>query len=112
MLEIFNFDEYQQKSSLTAIFPGEYALEYLSIGLVSEAGEVAGKVKKIIRDENRIISEEKRQQLSNEIGDVLWYVAQLSLELNIPLSRVATENIEKLQDREKRGQISGSGDSR
>lgn len=112
MSEIVYFDDYQNKSSLTAIFPKDSALEYLSLGLVSEAGEVAGKVKKIIRDDKYNITEERRQQLSSEIGDVLWYLAQLSLELNIPLSKIATENIEKLRDREQRGKISGSGDAR
>jgi len=110
--EIFYLDDYQHKSSLTAIFPEDSALEYLCLGLVSEAGEVAGKVKKIIRDDKYEITEERKQQLSNEIGDVLWYLAQLSLGLNIPLSRIATENIEKLKDREQRGKISGSGDAR
>lgn len=107
-----DFDEYQNKSSMTAIFPEEYALEYLCLGLVSEAGEVAGKIKKVIRDDGRKMTDGRKKQISDEIGDVLWYLAQLSLELNIPLSRVATENIAKLKDRENRGKISGSGDSR
>lgn len=109
---IVGFDEYQNKSSMTAIFPEEFALEYLCLGLVSEAGEVAGKIKKVIRDNNRQMSDEVKKQISDEIGDVLWYLAQLSLELNIPMSRIATENIDKLRDRENRGKISGSGDSR
>jgi NTP pyrophosphatase (non-canonical NTP hydrolase) len=106
------FDEYQVKSSLTAIFPKESALEYLCLGLVSEAGEVAGKIKKIIRDDKSKITEERKNEIASELGDVLWYLAQLSLELNIPLSTIANQNIEKLKDRISRGKISGSGDTR
>lgn len=107
-----NLDEYQIQSSKTAIYPEEHAIEYLVLGMCSEAGEVAGKLKKIIRDNNQIIDASKRLELSKEIGDVLWYVSQLALELNIPLSIVARQNIEKLQERSKNNSISGDGDNR
>ena len=107
-----NFTEYQMKSNMTAIYPDGKALEYLCLGLASEAGEVAGKLKKIIRDNNSEITDESRFSLSSELGDVLWYISQLALELNIPLDVVAHENIIKLQSRMDRGKISGSGDVR
>lgn len=106
------FNDYQMKSSSTAIYPDGKALEYLTLGLCSEAGEVAGKLKKVIRDNNSSITTEKRFELASELGDVLWYISQLALELNIPLDVVAHENIAKLADRKARGAISGSGDSR
>ena len=107
-----DFNDYQQKSSSTAIYPDGKALEYLALGLCSEAGEVAGKIKKVIRDDNSNLTEDKRFELASELGDVLWYVSQLALELNITLNVVAHENIAKLADRKARGAIGGSGDSR
>ena len=107
-----DFDKYQYESNKTAKYPDELAIEYLSLGMCSEAGEVAGKVKKIIRDDGRIISAEKREDLSKEIGDVLWYVSQLALELDIPLSKIAKDNITKLSKRLVENKISGSGDNR
>lgn len=107
-----DFDKYQYESNKTAKYPGELAIEYLSLGMCSEAGEVAGKVKKIIRDDGRIISSEKREELSKEIGDVLWYVSQLALELDIPLSKIAKDNLAKLSKRLVENKISGSGDNR
>lgn len=107
-----DLDQYQIQSSKTAIYPAERAVEYLVLGMCSEAGEVAGKLKKIIRDNNQIIDDAKRLELSKEIGDVLWYISQLALELNITLSSVAKQNIEKLQERSKNNSISGDGDNR
>lgn len=107
-----NFNDYQHRTSSTAIYPEEKALEYLALGLCSEAGEVAGKLKKIIRDYGSNMTEEKRFELASELGDVLWYVSQLALELNVTLDVVAHENIAKLADRKERGAIGGSGDFR
>lgn len=107
-----NFTDYQMKSDLTAVYPEDRALEYLCLGLASEAGEVAGKLKKIIRDNKSEINEDTKYSLVSELGDVLWYVSQIALELNVPLDVVAHENIAKLKDRLERGKISGSGDSR
>jgi NTP pyrophosphatase (non-canonical NTP hydrolase) len=107
-----SFDIYQEKTGETAIYPPEKALEYLTLGLCSEAGEVAGKLKKIIRDNNGIIDEDAAQKLSLEIGDVLWYVAQLATTLGLQLSEVAEDNLSKLASRKNKGTITGSGDYR
>ena len=107
-----SYDIYQEKTGETAIYPPEKALEYLTLGLCSEAGEVAGKLKKIIRDNNGIIDEDAAQKLSLEIGDVLWYVAQLATTLGLQLSEVAEDNLSKLASRKNKGTITGSGDYR
>lgn len=105
-------NDYQKKASLTAQYPQEKALEYLCLGLCSEAGEVAGKLKKIIRDNNSILSEDKKSQIISELGDVLWYLSQIASTLNVPMDLVAHQNITKLFDRKARDAISGDGDSR
>jgi NTP pyrophosphatase (non-canonical NTP hydrolase) len=112
MGDIMSFDIYQEKTGETAIYPPEKALEYLTLGLCSEAGEVAGKLKKIIRDNNGVIDEDAAQKLSLEIGDVLWYVAQLATTLGLQLSEVAEDNLSKLASRKNKGTITGSGDYR
>ncbi len=107
------FEEYQKLSRQSAKYPTCGAsFVYPTLGLASEAGEVADKFKKIIRDENGIISEHKKTEIAKELGDVLWYVSQISSELNIPLDEVAKLNLEKLRSRMERGKISGSGDNR
>ena len=110
--KIISFQDYQLKSSTTAIFPKEKALEYLALGLVSEAGEIAGKIKKIIRDDNGWVSTGKEKALLKECGDVLWYLSQLVTELDGNLDEVAQENIDKLFSRMERGKLGGSGDDR
>ncbi len=110
-----DFDEYEELATRTANFEGkqaEHALMYLGLGLTSEAGEVADKIKKIIRNDNGVISAEKRDALKSEIGDVLWYLSQLARHLQIPFSEVPMGNIEKLADRAKRSVISSDGDNR
>jgi NTP pyrophosphatase (non-canonical NTP hydrolase) len=107
-----DFDTYQEKASETAMYPSEMAIVYLSLGMASEAGEVAGKLKKIIRDKNNVLTEESAAQLIDEAGDVLWYISQLARELGYDLSEVADRNIKKLRSRIERGKISGSGDYR
>ena len=84
---------------------------YLALGL-GETGEVQGKIKKILRDDNQIISDEKREAIAAELGDVLWYVAVLAAELNLQLEDIASGNIVKLASRKQRGVIQGSGDNR
>lgn len=107
------FDEYQKLARKTAIYPdiGKNVL-YPTLGLANEAGEVAGKVKKVMRDKGGVMSKEAKKEISKELGDVLWYVAQLSTELNVSLDKIASENIKKLKSRKKRGMIGGSGDNR
>lgn len=108
-----NFDEYQKKSRKTAIYPdaGNNFI-YPTLGLVGEAGEVAEKIKKVIRDKGGKIDEETREAIKKELGDVLWYVSQIATELNISLEEAASGNISKLYDRMERGKLGGSGDNR
>ena len=82
------------------------------LGLVGETGEVADKIKKVIRDDGGKLSEEKRRDIEKELGDVLWYLANLATELNLSLDEIALKNLEKLQDRQDRGVLRGSGDNR
>jgi NTP pyrophosphatase (non-canonical NTP hydrolase) len=100
---------YQEQAKTTAIFPPERALEYLTLGLVGEAGEVANKVKKIIRDKKIFRSE---VEVASELGDVLWYCAMLADYLDTNLGTIMEDNIDKLQSRKSRGTLGGSGDRR
>ena len=104
---------YQEKACETAIFPKHKAMEYLTLGLTGEAGEIANKVKKFIRDgaaQDEYLA--KRIEIGYEIGDVLWYCAVLAKEMEMDLGHIMEKNLEKLADRHKRGKISGSGDHR
>ena len=104
---------YQEKACDTAIFPKEKATEYLTLGLTGEAGEIANKVKKFIRDgaaQDEYLA--KRIEIGYEIGDVLWYCAVLAEELEMNLGHIMENNLQKLADRKKRGTLSGSGDNR
>lgn len=107
------FTEYQLKSRGTAIYPeaGKNII-YPVLGLVGEAGEIANKVKKIQRDDRGELSQERRQALRDELGDVLWYLAQVSTELNLNLDDIASDNLSKLFSRKERGVLQGSGDAR
>ena len=100
-------NEYLKQAITTKIYPAGLAIPYVTLGLMGEAGEVAEKVKKIIRDNNGEISEEQRLNLGKEIGDVLWYVAALCDELNLDFNQVAQDNIDKLQSRKERGVLGG-----
>lgn len=100
-------EAYQKLTKETAIYPKEQALVYLTLGLTSEAGEVAGKVKKMIRDGGINVMD-----TIDEIGDVFWYMARLCDELNVSAEDVLQRNIQKLMDRKERGVIKGSGDKR
>jgi len=104
--------EYQQRSRRTAEYPRDAWLSYPALGLAGEAGEVAEHVKKAIRDDGGSVSEERRAAMAKELGDVLWYVAQITSELGLELEDVARENLEKLSSRQRRGVLSGSGDER
>ena len=108
-----DFSDYQTRSRRTAKYPSiGHAVIYPTLGLASEAGEVAGKIKKIFRDKGGNISLEDRTALQSELGDVLWYLAQVCTELEISLDEVAGSNLEKLLSRLERGKISGEGDDR
>lgn len=106
-------NEYQRLASKTAIYPDIASrFVYPTLGLSGEVGEITNKIKKIFRDENGVLSNEKREELKKELGDVLWYVSQLAKDLNLNLEDIATENIEKLQKRQQLNVLSGSGDNR
>jgi len=104
--------DYQRLSRRTAEYPRTGWLAYPALGLAGEAGEVAEHAKKAIRDDAGTISDERRRAMSKELGDVLWYVAQLATELELDLGEVAEANLEKLLSRQRRGVLSGSGDDR
>lgn len=87
-------------------------LVYTVLGLNGEAGEVAEKIKKLMREGIKELTEEDRQELKKELGDVFWYLANTAKELNFRLSEIASFNVEKLADRAKRGRIFGNGDNR
>ncbi len=107
------FEEYQKKSRKTAIYPNaDNNFIYPTLGLSGEAGEVAEKIKKAIRDKNGIIDEERKKEIEKELGDVLWYVSQLASELKLSLNKIAEKNIEKLYSRMDRGKLGGEGDNR
>ena len=101
--------QYQKQAAETAIYPKNKALEYLALGLVGEAGEVANKIKKVIRDGPSPHFEENVMQ---ELGDVLWYLAMLSTELGYSLDTIADKNLWKLANRKTRNVLGGSGDNR
>lgn len=103
------FDEYQKAARTTAIYPKEYGLGYVALGLTGEAGEVADKIKKIYRDPDRPWS---RDDLAKELGDVLWYLANTAHEIGYSLGDIAKKNVEKLSSRAERGTLQGSGDDR
>lgn len=107
------FDEYQEVSKKTAVYDqGQQVLYYLGLGVTGEAGEIAEKLKKLMRNHKGQMSEEMRQDLKKEMGDVLWYLSQLSFELGFKFSDVAKANVEKLQDRQARGVLKSEGDNR
>lgn len=108
-----NFTDYQTKARATAKYPViEHGVIYPTLGLVNEAGEVAGKIKKVFRDKDGEISAETREALKAELGDVLWYISQVATELDLSLDEIAEANIAKLLDRLERGKIKGDGDNR
>ena len=106
-----NFNEYQKLAKTTAIYDKKHKILYPALGLAGEAGEVANKVKKIIRDgyEN---NKDYRADIGAEIGDVLWYCAVLASDIGLELSDIAVNNTVKLKDRMNRGVIGGNGDKR
>lgn len=116
MIHYPGFDEYQKEAANTVAYPGRgtpVGLNYTILGLVGEAGEIAQKLKKRIRDEGGDVKDpEFKKELAKELGDVIWYCSALADELDYPLGQIAHMNLEKLADRKKKNKISGSGDHR
>lgn len=116
ILNGMTLDEYQAKARSTAIYPEGARVLYPTLKLAGEAGEVAEKLGKLMRDEGfevgRPLAGEARDALVKELGDVLWYVANLAADLDVGLDEVASVNLEKLASRKERGVIHGSGDDR
>lgn len=109
-------DEYQARARSTAIYPEEARVLYPTLKLAGEAGEVAEKLGKLIRDEGlapgAALSPAQRDALAKEIGDVLWYAANLAGDLGLSLEAIGRGNLEKLASRRERGVLQGSGDER
>lgn len=106
------FDEFQEAATKTAIYPSGSEVWYPALGLAGEAGEVANQVKKILRDDDYDITDERRAAIRKEIGGVMWYAAVLCTDLNLNLGDVCRENIEILASRQERGTLHGDGDNR
>lgn len=103
-------NEYQQKALETAIYPNP--IIYPALGMCGESGEVADKVKKVLRDNNSEFTDEKKVEIAKEMGDVLWYCATLANDLGYTLQEIAEMNYQKLHSRQLRGKLGGNGDNR
>ncbi len=110
--KVSDLDMYQQVAKTTAIYPREQAIIYPTLGLTGEAGEVANKVKKIIRDGSNKNDDRMVSEIKSEIGDCLWYIAVLADDIGCKLSDIANLNLIKLANRKEKGTIHGSGDNR
>lgn len=108
-----DFNKYQELARNTAIYPiiGAPCI-YPALGLAGEAGEVVEQIKKIFRDDDGDITKERLDMIIKELGDTLWYIANLAHELNIPLDYIATTNIEKLSQRRNNNKLHGNGSNR
>lgn len=108
------FEEYQKQALTTVLSTGNEFRDLLHwvLGINGEAGEVAEKVKKIIRDKGGVVSDEDKQELAKELGDVMWYIAVFAHDLGVPLDQIAQANLDKLKSRKARGVLGGSGDNR
>ena len=107
-----DFKEYDQKSSEVLLYPTDVAPLYLALGVNGEAGELGEKVKKVYRDKDRVFNEQAVLDIKKEVGDVLWYLNRISVELGFTLEEAAILNISKLQDRINRDVVHGVGDKR
>jgi NTP pyrophosphatase (non-canonical NTP hydrolase) len=105
-------DDYQKAALRTAIYAEGHRVIYPALGLASEAGEVAGKIKKVLRDQDGDFGRAPLTAIGDELGDVLWYVAVLAADLGLSLEEIAADNLAKLAARKERGSIGGAGDIR
>lgn len=115
-----NLDEYQKEARKTAIYPSYAKIIYPTLGLAGESGETCEKIKKLIRDGGlnpfdkygNHISSEKKAEIKKELGDVMWYIANLASDLEMTMEEIAVYNLKKLRSRQERGKLQGSGDNR
>lgn len=111
-MEQMTLNDYQQKALETAVYPEQYKIIYPALGMNGEAGEVADKVKKVLRDNDCNFTPERKVEIAKEIGDVLWYCATLANDLGYTLQEIGEMNYEKLRSRQMRHKLGGSGDNR
>lgn len=109
-MSLSTFNEYQAEARKTAGYDPKLKITYPTMGLVGEAGELANKVKKILRGDGN--NAELLDGIKSEMGDILWYLSTLADDVGVPLEDVAAMNIEKLRDRQARGKLRGAGDTR
>lgn len=107
-----DFKEYQELAKVTAFYGAGTKILYPALGLGNEVGEVLGKIKKVLRDNEGNFTEELKNKIGDEIGDSLWYMCMLATDLNLDMNQIAQNNLTKLEDRRNRGVIQGSGDYR
>jgi NTP pyrophosphatase (non-canonical NTP hydrolase) len=112
-----DFKDYQIQAYKTAIYPKQIKIVYPAMGLAGEAGEVANKIKKLMRDDNLglttdQVDRQKAEEAADELGDVMWYVAVLAQDLGFGLEDIVQKNLAKLKSRKERGTLHGSGDNR
>jgi len=107
-----SLDDYQTEAYKTAVYPDNLSLIYPALGLAGEAGETANKIKKIYRDDNSVLTPERKVEIAKELGGVLWYVAAIATDAGLQLSEIATANLDILRSRQERGTLHGSGDDR
>ncbi|MCH4147083.1 MAG: nucleoside triphosphate pyrophosphohydrolase family protein [Prevotella sp.] len=106
------FNDYQDAAYKTALYPQNLKILYPLIGLAGETGEVAEKIKKVLRDNNGVFSEDKKMEIAKELGDVLWYLSAIAKDMDYSLDDIANMNLQKIQARKENGRIHGNGDNR
>lgn len=109
---IMTFNEYKSEAIRTAIYPQNYKIIYPALGMCGECGEVVEKIKKVIRDNQGIFDTDKTKEIEKELGDVLWYIANICNDLNIDFDNVAQNNINKVNARLQNNTLHGKGDNR
>lgn len=111
-IRIASLNKYQAEAMVTAVFKEELKIVYPALGLNGEAGEVAEKVKKVLRGDSEGFTDDKCREIAKELGDCLWYVSVLANSIGYTLQEIAEMNINKLRSRQQRGRIGGNGDNR
>lgn len=109
---MITLNEYQKFTASTAVYNKKHALFYLGLGLAGESGEVANKIKKVIRDNNGIVTPEIREAIIEELGDIEWYISEIATALGVNLGEIFDGNVKKISSRKNRNKLHGSGDNR